>query len=586
MKKFIVVVAGIFIGLTLYAGHGFGDDRKHHKRGRFEVVEATIPGIQAAIRANKLSSEKLVKLYLERIAAYEETGPSLNAFLHINPNALAEARRADALRRRHRGDDDSDDDSSDDDSSDDDSSDDDGKRFGPLFGIPILLKDIIDTADMPTTAGSVSLEGSFPPDDAFLTQQLRKAGAIILGKATLTEFANFLTVGMPAGYSSLGRYGFNPYDPRPLPGGDGRPVLSPGGSSSASGIAVAANLVTVAIGTETSGSILSPAYRNMVVGIKPTLGLISRDGITPITADQDTAGPFGRTVTDAAIVLGTLTAQDPNDPATMVPGRVAHTDYTQFLDKNALKGAVIGVPRLTYWVRTDGTSRLSPDQIALMEQAIQILRDEGATVIDPAEILSAVELSTYGICVFLDQQDCSTVLKFGFKRDLDNYLASRGAGAPVHSLADVIAFNNAFPDPQIALKYGQVIAEASVVLDVTPGSADDMRYQADRAKDLLLSRDLGIDEVMERMGLDALIFPRNIGSNIAARAGYPSVMVPVGLLSPVDPVEQPTPYGMMFTARAWEEPKIIALAYAFEQASKFRRPPASTPPLPKKKRRR
>src|SRR5262245_22317225 len=258
---------------------------------QLQLVEASVEELQLALRAHLITSEQLVQMYLNRIAAYDKTGPHLNAFIHLNANALDEARARD-LERHH------------------------GQAHGPLFGIPVLLKDNIDTAGMPTTAGSVALAGSAPPDDAFITQKLHDAGAIILGKATLTEFANFIAIGMPSGYSSLGGYGFNPYDPRPLPGGDGRPVLTPGGSSSGPGIAVAANLVTVAIGTETSGSILSPGTANGVVGIKPTVGLVSRDGILPITADQDTAGPLARTVTDAAILLSVISGYDPNDAAT------------------------------------------------------------------------------------------------------------------------------------------------------------------------------------------------------------------------------------------------------------------------------
>src|SRR5262245_48169427 len=239
-----------------------------------QLVEATIPQLQQALRTHLVTSKQLVEMYHARIAAYDDVGPTLNAYLHLNEQALTEAGKRDADRRR-------------------------GRAHGPLFGIPVLLKDNVNTKEMPTTAGSVSLEGSIPPSDAFITRQLRKAGAVILGKATLTEFANFIAIGMPSGYSSLGGYGLNPYDPRPLPNGDGRPVLTPGGSSSGPGIAVAANLVTVAIGTETSGSILSPGTANGVVGIKPTLGLVSRHGILPITADQDTAGPLTRTVTDA-----------------------------------------------------------------------------------------------------------------------------------------------------------------------------------------------------------------------------------------------------------------------------------------------
>ena len=259
----------------------------------FDVMETTVPLIQNALQFRLTSIERITQMYLARIAAYEDAGPRINAYLHLNPNALAQARQLDAA----------------------------GGRRGPLHGVPVLLKDNIDTADMPTTAGSVALAGSVPPDDAFITRKLRGAGALIMGKATLTEYANFLAIGMPTGYSSLGGFSFNPYDPRPDPRptppfNDGRPVLQTGGSSSGPALGVNANLAAVGVGTETSGSLLSPASANGVVGIKPTLGLVSRDGIIPITADQDTAGPLTRTVTDAAIVLGVIAGYDPKDPAT------------------------------------------------------------------------------------------------------------------------------------------------------------------------------------------------------------------------------------------------------------------------------
>ncbi|HEX2692112.1 MAG TPA: amidase family protein, partial [Kofleriaceae bacterium] len=301
MKRAVFVLAGLAVAIFVRAAPAEQRGDGHH----LELVEATVPELAHALRSHLLTSEQLVQRYLARIAAYDASGPKLNAFLHVNSAALDEARARDNERRC-------------------------GLARGPLAGIPVLLKDNIDTLDMPTTAGSVALAGSVPPSDAFLTRRLRDAGAIVLGKGTLTEFANFIAIGMPSGYSSLGGYGLNPYDPRPLPGGDGRPVLTPGGSSSGPGIAVAANLVTVAIGTETSGSILSPSSSNGVVGIKPTLGLVSRTGILPITADQDTAGPIARTVTDAAIVLGVIAGFDRDDPATLaclIPGN-CHRDYT------------------------------------------------------------------------------------------------------------------------------------------------------------------------------------------------------------------------------------------------------------------
>src|SRR4030095_12075774 len=521
-----------------------------------QLVEATVEELQLALRAHLITSEQLVQMYLNRIAAYDQTGPHLNAFIHINEDALDEARARDMDRHR-------------------------GLAHGALFVVPGLLEDNTDTAGMPTTAGSVALAGSAPPDDAFITQKLRDAGAIILGKATLTEFANFIAIGMPAGYSSLGGYGFNPYDPRPLPGGDGRPVLTPGGSSSGPGIAVAANLAAVAVGTETSGSILSPGTANGVVGIKPTLGLVSRDGILPITADQDTAGPLARTVTDAAIMLSVISGFDPSDPATapcLVAGN-CHSDYTKFLDKHALRGARIAVPHVPYW------NGFSAAQQQIMLDAIAALRREGAFVADPFEIPNQAAISAFGICTsFPAPSGCSTVLMNGQKRDLNNYLATRPS-APVHTLADIIAFNNAHA--AVALKYGQAIFLAANQLDTNPGSADTQRYLADRAQDLALTR-TGLDEVFNGPDgiagtdddFDAILFPQNRGAAAPAKAGYPSIVVPGGFMPPSGPVINPAPFGVTFTGRACSEPRLIALAYAFEQATKHRQAPASAPPLP------
>ena len=357
----------------------------------------------------------------------KKPGPAINAYQLVNDNAVREARQLDALHCIGRG----------------------HSRM-PLFGVPVLLKDNIDTADMPTAAGSVALNGSLPPDDAFITKKLRAAGAIILGKGTLTEFANFIAVGMPTGYSSLGGFGFNPYDPRvdprtEAPFNDGRPVLQTGGSSSGPGIGVNANLVAVAIGTETSGSILSPASANGVVGIKPTVGLVSRDGIIPITADQDTAGPITRTVTDAAIVLGVIAGYDPNDPATdacLTPGN-CFDDYTRFLNKKALRGARLAVPPFP------------ENRRAIMEAAIAVMRAQGAHV----ELIESYDvrigMPQLGTCIARPAPTdltCSTVLLYGFKRDLNAYLAATQA-APSRTLAEVIAFNDAF-DPTDEIRTG------------------------------------------------------------------------------------------------------------------------------------
>jgi amidase len=543
-----------------------GDDAdRGQDRVKFELLETTIPEIHDAMRSNVLSAERLTQMYLKRIDAYEEAGPHINAFIHVNENALREARQLDALNDHHHG----------------------RPSRQPLFGVPVLLKDNIDTADMQTTAGSVALAGSIPPDDAFITRKLRDAGAVILGKGTLTEFANFLAVGMPTGYSSLGNFGFNPYDPRvdprtDPPNNDGRPVLQTGGSSSGPGIGVNANLVAVAVGTETSGSILSPSSANGVVGIKPTLGLVSRDGIIPITADQDTAGPITRTVTDAAIMLGVLAGFDPNDPATKAclhPGN-CFQDYTKFLNRKALRGARLAVPPVP------------ANRQALMDAAIAVLRAQGATVelIDSYDV--RIGVPQLGTCIARPAPTdltCSTVLLYGFKRDLNAYLAATPA-APSRTLAEVIAFNNTFVPP---MKYGQAIALGAEPLDTSPGSADTTRYLADRAEDLRRSK-LALDGVFNgpdgkqgtKDDFDAILHLGNANANVTAKAGYPSVAVPGGFnalstLTPADPpIAVPFPSDITFAGRAFSEPKLIALAYAYEQASKNRVPPASTPPLP------
>jgi amidase len=462
----------------------------------------------------------------------------------------------------------------------------------------MILKDNVDTRDMPTTAGSVAFNGSFPKTDAFIAKRLRDAGAIILGKATMTEFANFLTNGMPAGYSSLGGYGFNPYDPRPDPRiildalgrplNDGRPVLTPGGSSSGPGIAVAANLAAVGIGTETSGSILSPGTANGLVGIKPTVGLVSRDGIIPITADQDTAGPLARTVRDAAIVLGVIAGFDPNDPATaacLTPGNCFH-DYTQFLHANALTGARIAVPPFPA-NRTD-----------VMNDAIAVLRAQGATV-DLVDALAAQlpACPTIPPAVFPPAAGCSTVLNYGFKRDLNKYIADHVRRSfPTQSLEDVVNFNIAFGPG--ATKYGQDLAIFSQMFDTSAGSADTLRYQSDRMQDATNSR-AAIHFILDGPDgmpgtaddYDALLFSGSSGAGTPAKAGYPSVVVPGGFFEPAAglPPDQafppgftplPGPAGVTFSAGAFSEPRLIALAYAFEQATHHRVPPASAPPLP------
>ncbi len=528
---------------------------------RLQLVEATIADVQKAAQTGLASTADIVRAYLARVAAYDKSGPKLNAYLTVNPNALEQATAEDQARHP-------------------------GIARLPLDGVPIVLKDNVNTADMQTSAGSVALTGLVPPEDATITKKLRAAGAIVMGKATLTEFANFLTNGMPAGYSSLGGYGYNPFDPRQdprtaldffgRPFNDGRPALSPGGSSSGPGIAASANLAMAAIGTETSGSILSPGTQNLLVGLKPTVGLVSRNGIVPITEDQDTAGPLARTVTDAAKVLGVISGYDPTDPATeacLQPGNCL-SDYTPFLDANALAGKRIAVPQTPYF------TGLNAAQKQVMNDAIAALRSLGATV-DSVEIPTQSALTAFPGCGTHGQANCSTVLLYGFKRDLNNYLALWGATSPSHSLADVIAYNAAH-SPE-ATKYGQDLAIESEKFDVTPASADTARYQADRAEDLALSRG-GLDAIYATY--DAILFPANRGANIAARAGYPSIVVPGGFVpntvSPPFPAgfdALPAPFGVTFSGPAFSEGRLIGFAYAFEQATHHRVAPSSAPPL-------
>jgi amidase len=502
----------------------------------FSLEQATIPSINSAFDAGVLTSAELVQLYLNRIAAYDSPGGlNLNSIISLNPNALAQASALDLERSTT------------------------GPRSA-LHGIPVLLKDNIDTSFLPTTAGFLGLAGSLPPDNATIAQKLLDAGAIILGKTSLTEFANYLTNGMPAGYSSLNGYTFNPYNPVPLPGGDGRPLLSPGGSSAGSGAAMAANLATIAIGTETSGSILSPSNQNSLVGIKPTVGLWSRDGIIPIAASQDTAGPMARSVTDAAILLGALTGEDPKDPQTSESVGRAKSDYTPYLQLDALQGA-----RLGYYAEPNPGTASGAEQLAIFNQALDVLRAEGATVLK---------------IPFSPPTNSSSVLTYEFKRDLNAYLASLGPAATIQDIDDVnsfiIDYNAANPDPNGPFKYGKTRVQTSSLIDLSPGSANTLQYETDRATDILNSRTLGIDAFMAANNLDAILFSGSSGAGIGARAGYPTIIVPAGYQT----LNNKNPLGLSFLARAYEEDKLIGYAYDFEQASLARISPLSTPPLP------
>jgi amidase len=453
---------------------------------------------------------------------------------------------------------------------------------------------------MPTTGGALAFDGLVPPYEATLTKNLREAGAIIIAKTNMTELANWVATGMPANYNGLVGHGFNPYDPRRDPREatfDGRPALFTGGSSS--GVGTAANFWAANVGTETSGSILSPSNQNMLVGIKPTVGRISRHGIIPITADQDTAGPMAKTVADAAIMLGVLegAAPDSNDPATSRCARVPGGDYTRFLKASGLKGARIGIPRAFFYEKItppgakEARGGLEPAQTKVMEEAITILKQQGAIIVDPVEIPSIVSADPqenfllWNVCSGLDNArgkdaGCSIVFKYGMKRDFNKWLASLGAAAPVKTLTELRQWNVAH-QRAAAIKYGQALLDISDEMNVETDAA---RYRADREKDLRLSATNGIDAAMKKYQLDALLFPGPSSAAIAAKPGYPTVIVPFGLVpnAPTQPfpasfAAKPSPYGVGFTGTACSEPRLIELAYAFEQATKRRIPPPSAP---------
>jgi amidase len=468
---------------------------------------------------------------------------------------------------------------------------------GPLHGIPVALKDNIHTTNMPTTGGALMFDGFVPPYEATLTKNLREAGAIIIAKTTMTELANWVADNMPSNYNSLSGFAFNPYDPRRDPREltfDGRPVLGTGGSSS--GIGTAMSFWAANVGTETSGSILSPSNQTMLVGIKPTVGRVSRYGVIPIAAEQDTPGPMARTVADAAIMLGALEGASPDehDAATNACPPPRNRDYTRFLKKDALKGARLGVPRAFYYdaVTTPGergsNGGLTDAQKMVMSDAIAAMTAQGATIVDPADIPSIVttdatrSLLLWPVCsgpadAKGRDEDCSVVFKYGMKRDFNAWLASLGDRAPLKTLAELRAWNRAH-DRAGTLKYGQSNLDNSDEMDL---SADRVRYEADRAKDLALSRTEGIDAALQTNKLDALIFPGVQGAAIAAKAGYPTIVVPFGMV-PNGPMPagfdaKPSPMGVSFTGTACSEPRLIEIAYAFEQATKRRVQPRMEP---------
>jgi len=530
----------------------------------FELAGATFAELQAGLAAGRHTARGLVEAYLARIAALDRRGPELRALLEVNPEALAIADALDAERRAK------------------------GPR-GPLHGIPILLKDNIDTHDrMSTTAGSLALAGSAPARDAWVARRLREAGAVLLGKANLSEWANFRSTRSSSGWSARGGQCRNPY----------ALDRSPSGSSSGSAVAAAANLCAAAVGTETDGSIVSPAGHCGLVGIKPTVGLLSRSGIVPIAHSQDTAGPLARTVADAAILLGAMvggSGADPDDPATAVTAVTALTaagngralaDYTPFLRADGLKGARLGVAR-------EHLFQPGPAG-ALIEEAIAEMRRQGAQIVDPADIVTAGQLDGPEL----------EVLLYEFKHGLDAYLAARTAGAagaagarggvgdgggggerlagaPVRSLAELIAFNERHRPAEMPC-FGQEL----LVRSQAKGTLADPAYRKALARCRLLARRRGIDATLAKHRLDAIVAPTGGmpwlidlvngdassggSSTPAAVAGYPSLTVPAGQAFGL-------PVGISFIGAAWSEPTLIRLAYAFEQATRHRRPPRFQP---------
>ena len=495
----------------------------------FELEEMSLSEMQQALQSGKHSSRSLVEKYVDRINDIDKRGPALNSVIELNPDAESIAAALDRERKEK------------------------GSR-GPLHGIPILIKDNIDSADrMRTTAGSLALMPAKPLQDAFVTKKLRDSGAVILGKTNLSEWANIRSNKSSSGWSARGGQTRNPY------------VLdrNPCGSSSGSGAAPAANLCAAAIGTETDGSVVCPANANTLVGIKPTLGLISRAGIIPIAHSQDTAGPMARTVADAAIILGALTGEDPRDPITKESRGKSFTDYTRFLNPGALAGARLGIVRKNFGFN-DRVDRLLNNLIAEMKR-------KGAVVIDPVSIPTAGKF---------DDSELE-VLLYELKADLNAYLATLGPQAPVKSLKDVIDFNEKNRDREMPYFGQELFIKAQ-----EKGPLTSPAYVKALRKNHLMSRTQGIDFVLKQHRLDALIAPTGgpawptdlvngdhfTGgySTASAVAGYPHITVPAGYVFGL-------PVGISFFAGAYSEPKLISIAYAFEQATKARRPPKFLP---------
>jgi amidase len=497
----------------------------------FELDEITIPELQDGMKSGKYTARSLVENYAARIDEIDKRGPAVNAILELNPDAISIANALDQERKSK------------------------GAR-GPLHGIPVLIKDNIDTADrMMTTAGSLALVGSKPLKDSFVAQKLRAAGAVILGKTNLSEWANIRSSHSTSGWSGRGGQTRNPY----------ALDRNPCGSSSGTGAGISANLAVAGIGTETDGSIVCPSSSNGLAGIKPTVGLVSRSGIIPISHSQDGAGPMCRTVRDAAILLGALTGIDPEDAATASSAGKSQTDYGQYCDPNGLKGARIGVAR-KYFGFSDTVD-------ALMEQSLAVMKQKGATLVDPADIETLGKFDESELLVFM----------YELKADLNAYLARLGPGSPVHTLQDIIDFNDRNRQKEMPYFGQDLFLKAQA-----KGPLTDKEYVDALAKNHQLARTEGIDALMDKHQLDAIVAPTGGpawltdlvngdhvaggSSNAAAVAGYPNINVTAGFLSGL-------PLGISFFGRAWSEPTLIKLAYSFDQATKARQTPRFLPSI-------
>jgi amidase len=501
----------------------------------FDLEEATIADLRSQLESGESTAVELAKQYLQRIEEIDRGGIRLGSVIEVNPDAEEIAGRLDGERRE-------------------------GRLRGPLHGVPIMVKDNLDTADrMMTTSGSLALVGHHAKRDATVVHALRDAGAVIIGKLNQSEWANFRSPHSTSGWSGRGGQCRNPY----------ALDRTPWGSSAGSGAAASANLAAATIGTETDGSIVLPAAACGVVGIKPTVGLTSRAGVIPISSSQDTVGPLGRTVADAAAVLSAIvTGADPLDPGTAASADKAGIDYTRFLDAGGLAGARIGVPRKVYFGYSEKAD-------AVVEEAIRALRHLGAEVIDPADLPHAEQLTFLGTEL--------TVLLYEFKTLLNAYLSRVGPDLPVHSLADVIAFNEQHAAAELPFFGQETMLQAEA-----KGSLDEAEYRTALELNHRRSRQEGIDAVMDEHRLDALIMPtttpawkidyilgdhiQGMGTSPAAMAGYPLVTVPAGFI-------QEMPVGLLFTGRAYSEGTLLRLAFAFEQGTKHRRPPRFLPEI-------